>query len=124
MDAGDRGRAASYEVIRGMKKGFVLYFDSRECLALLSQEEKGDLLDALFDYAQAAAEGQLEIPARPSMSMGCRVAYAFLAGIIRRDTAKWLEKHDRYVKAARERFRKEREGEPDHGGQETWRYVD
>jgi hypothetical protein len=91
------------------KKGFVLYFDSRECLKLLSQEEKGDLLDALFDYAQTAAEGRLELPDQPAMGLGCRMAFTFLAGIIRRDTVKWLEKHERYAKAAQDRVRRERE---------------
>ena len=91
------------------KKGFVLYFDSRECLKLLSQEEKGDLLDALFDYAQASAEGHLELPDQPAMGLGGRMAFTFLAGIIRRDTIKWLEKHERYAKAAQDRVRRERE---------------
>ena len=91
------------------KKGFVLYFDNRECLKLLSQEEKGDLLDALFDYAQASAEGHLELPDQPAMGLGCQMAFTFLAGIIRRDTIKWLEKHERYAKAAQDRVRRERE---------------
>lgn len=91
------------------KKGFVLYFDSRECLKLLSQKEKGDLLDALFDYAQASAEGGLDLPDQAGMSPGCRMAFIFLAGIIRRDTIKWLEKHERYAKAAQDRVRRERE---------------
>ncbi|MBZ4646347.1 MAG: hypothetical protein JG777_1836 [Clostridia bacterium] len=35
------------------KKSFILYHDYRQHLELLSDEEKGKLLMALFDYSEA-----------------------------------------------------------------------
>ena len=38
------------------KKGFVLYFDAASSLAALCAEQRGELLLALFDYAERTAK--------------------------------------------------------------------
>lgn len=41
------------------KKGFVLYFDAASSLAALCAEQRGELLLALFDYAERTAKQSL-----------------------------------------------------------------
>ncbi len=116
------------------KKSFLLYFDMYPSIRTLSLEQKGRLLEALFEYAWAAAEqgGQAEtvLAHHPEMSPECRMAFHFVAETIRRDTEKWREKHRRYSEAAKIRCKK---GQGAAGGgnapdipaqdQEAWKYV-
>ena len=92
------------------KKSFLLYFDMYPSIHILPIEQKGMLLDTMFEYAQAAAERDSppeEILARyPDMSQECRMAFRFMAETIRRDTEKWKEKHRRYSEAAKVRWEK------------------
>ena len=92
------------------KKSFLLYFDMYPSINILPIEQKGMLLDTMFEYAQAAAERDSppeEILARyPDMSQECRMAFRFIAETIRRDTEKWREKHRRYSEAAKTRWEK------------------
>lgn len=92
------------------KKSFVLYFDMYPSIRTLPTDQKGFLLEAVFEYAQAAAERGSppeEVLARhPDMSQECRMAFRFVAETIRRDTEKWKEKHKRYSEAARARCEK------------------
>ena len=92
------------------KKSFLLYFDMYPSIRTLPTEQKGMLLETVFEYAQAAAERGSppeEILARyPDMSQECRMAFRFVAETIRRDTEKWKEKHRRYSEAARTRWEK------------------
>ena len=99
------------------KKSFLLYFDMYPSIRILPREQKGLLLDTVFEYAQAAEGGSLpeEVLARyPDMSQECRMAFRFMAETIRRDTEKWREKHRRYSEAAKVRWEKER-GKCDEG---------
>ena len=100
------------------KKSFLLYFDMYPSIHILPIEQKGMLLDTMFEYAQAAAERDSspeEILARyPDMSQECRMAFRFIAETIRRDTEKWREKHRRYSEAAKVRWEKGR-GKCDEG---------
>ena len=92
------------------KKSFLLYFDMYPSIRTLPTEQKGMLLETVFEYAQAAAERGSppeEILARyPDMSQECRMAFRFMAETIRRDTEKWKEKHRRYSEAAKVRWEK------------------
>ena len=91
------------------KKSFLLYFDMYPSIRILPREQKGLLLDTVFEYAQAAEGGSLpeEVLARyPDMSQECRMAFRFMAETIRRDTEKWKEKHRRYSEAAKVRWEK------------------
>lgn len=65
------------------KKGFVLYYDYRKHLSLLSDEERGRLLMALLDYGEHGDEPQLEGAAL--------MAFSFIAGQMDRDAEKYAE---------------------------------
>ena len=88
----------------GEKKSFVLYFDMYPSIHVLPDDQKGMLLDAVFEYARSAAAGKStpeEVLLRfPDMSEACYMAFRFVAETIRRDTEKWKAKHIRYSKAS------------------------
>ena len=96
----------------GEKKSFVLYFDMYPSIHVLPDDQKGMLLDAVFEYARSAAAGKStpeEALLRfPDMSEACYMAFRFVAETIRRDTEKWKAKHIRYSKASKARWEKER----------------
>ena len=96
----------------GEKKSFVLYFDMYPSIHVLPDDQKGMLLDAVFEYARSAAAGKRtpeEVLLRfPDMSEACYMAFRFVAETIRRDTEKWKAKHIRYSKASKARWEKER----------------
>ena len=77
----------------GEKKSFVLYFDMYPSIHVLPDDQKGMLLDAVFEYARSAAAGKStpeEVLLRfPDMSEACCMAFRFVAETIRRDTEKW-----------------------------------
>ena len=79
---------------------------------VLPDDQKGMLLDAVFEYARSAAAGKStpeEVLLRfPDMSEACYMAFRFVAETIRRDTEKWKAKHIRYSKASKARWEKER----------------
>lgn len=65
------------------KKSFVVYFDYRQHLELLTPEEQGQLFMALFDYGETGNEPELEGAAR--------MAFSFIKAQMDRDTAKYKE---------------------------------
>ena len=65
------------------KKGFVLYYDYRQHLALLNNEERGQLLTALLDYGELGNEPKLEGAAL--------MAFSFIRWQMDRDAAKYDE---------------------------------
>lgn len=67
-----------------LKKGFLLYFDYRRHLSLLSNEERGRLLMALFDYAETGKAPELE-------GSAVQMAFSFIASQLDRDAAKYAE---------------------------------
>ena len=88
------------------KKSFVLYFDMYPMVAELSKEQKGELFDALFQFAgRVVEEDDPEVP-QDGMLPETRMAFHFMSQTIWRDTMKWREKHERYKKAARSRVEK------------------
>ena len=65
------------------QKGFVLYYDYRDHLALLSDEERGKLLMALFDYSESGKE--------PELNGAPLMAYSFIRAQMERDAAKYAK---------------------------------
>lgn len=96
----------------GEKKSFVLYFDMYPSIHILPNDQKGILLDAVFEYARSAAAEEStpeQVLLRfPDMSEACCMAFRFVAENIRRDTEKWKAKHRRYSQASKARWEKER----------------
>ena len=93
------------------KKSFVLYFDMHRSIRELSADQRGELLSALFEFAEQAAEWDNEeiireevLSAHPEMGPAAAMAFSFMAETIWRDTAKWREKHLRYREAAEKRW--------------------
>lgn len=66
-----------------IKKGFVLYYDYRKHLSLLSDEERGRLLMALLDYGEHGSKPELEGAAL--------MAFSFITGQMDRDATKYEE---------------------------------
>ena len=96
----------------GEKKSFVLYFDMYPSIHILPNDQKGILLDAVFEYARSAAAEEStpeQVLLRfPDMSEACCMAFRFVAETIRRDTEKWKAKHRLYSQASKARWEKER----------------
>lgn len=63
------------------KKSFLFYFDYREHLKLLTDEERGKLLMALLDYGEFGIE--------PELDGAARMAFSFMALQIKRDFDKY-----------------------------------
>ena len=99
--------------MKSEKKGFVLYFDTLDCLQCLSPDQRGHLFTALYRYAKDAAEADLPpetaLDAFPQLCPEARMAFRFMADTVRRDTAKWKRSRERYCLAAQERAREARE---------------
>lgn len=89
------------------KKSFVLYRNMRRHMAQLSREQQGALLMAIMDYADSAADGQTDMAAvltqYPDMAPETRMAFFFIADVIRMDTEKWYQKQKNYQRAAQKR---------------------
>ncbi len=66
------------------KKSFMLYYDYRQHLALLNDEERGRLLMALLDYGEKGIE--------PEMDGALLMAFSFISSQIDRDAARYEEK--------------------------------
>ena len=63
------------------KKSFVLFYDYRRHLQLLTDAERGQLLMALFDYGETGKE--------PELDGAALMAFSFIAGQMDRDAAKY-----------------------------------
>lgn len=66
------------------KKSFILYYDYRNHLNLLSDSEKGKLLMALFDYA--------EFGTKPTYSGAIGMAFSFISAQMDRDNESYEKK--------------------------------
>lgn len=90
------------------KNSFVLYFDMYPSIRELSVEQRGALFSAIFEYAVQEARqpdsGQAVLKQHPELSDASKMAFYFITKAIGRDTAKWHEKHQRYVQAAEKRW--------------------
>ena len=75
------------------KKSFVMYCDYKKHFSLLSPEDQGHLLMAIFDYVESGAEPQLE--ATPLM------AFSFIQAQLDRDLESYRETCKRRAEAGR-----------------------
>jgi hypothetical protein len=66
------------------KKSFMIYIDYRQHLDLLTDEERGKLITALFDYAESR-----KIPDLPGAAM---MAFSFIKAQMDRDERKYIER--------------------------------
>jgi len=78
------------------KKGFVMYFDSLGLLSLFPPEQIGELLLALYDYAQRICETE-EAPEEAlfrydRLDATTQVGFISMAGHILRDTQMWKQR--------------------------------
>ena len=76
------------------KKSFMLYYDQGEQIALLSDEEAGKLIKALFRFASSGEKSDLE-------NGMTRMCYAFITAQIARDTAEYRKKCERLSQNAK-----------------------
>lgn len=94
-----------------LQKGFVLYYDYREHLALLSDEERGRLLMALLDYAENGKEQELDGAAR--------MAFSFIRAQMDRDAAKYARTVESRRKAGKQGGRPPKANESDENQSEA-----
>lgn len=84
------------------KKSFVLYFDCKKQIDMLSDEQAGKLFKALFDFAESD-----EIP---EFSDGMlTMAFSFISAQIERDSVKYEERCEKNRQIALEREKRKRE---------------
>ena len=110
------------------KKGFVLYFDAASSLAALCATQRGELLLALFDYAERTAKQPLSpetaLVSYPALDEQTRMAFRFMANSIERDTKKWERQRERRSQGAAQRYARARgEAEapaPSAAGRNDW----
>lgn len=76
------------------KKSFVLYYDYRQHLSILTDEERGQLLMALLDYGENGTE--------PTLGGAARMAFSFIASQMDRDAAKYAETVQKRREAGRQ----------------------
>lgn len=77
--------------------GVMLYFDMRDGLNELSSEEKGMMLDAIFDYAEYGT-----VPVFSNATL--RIAWGFIKAAIDRDSARYETVRQRRREAAQKRW--------------------
>jgi len=70
-------------VAKDSKKGFVLYYDYRQHLDLLNENERGRLLAALLDYGEMGRE--------PDLDGAVLMAFSFIRAQMDRDAQKYAE---------------------------------
>lgn len=79
--------------------GVMLYFaETRPLLALMTNEERGQILAAIFDYAEYDAE--------PVLSDRLAAAWPFIKNLIDRDVETYRKKCEKAEKAAKARWEK------------------
>lgn len=86
------------------KPGVVVYFDIRPCIARLSLSEKGQLFDAILDYAENGVE--------PEIDGGLGVAWDFIRPRIDKDSERYARKVESNQYAVFTRELKRRGQEP------------
>lgn len=77
------------------KKSFILYMDMRQPLQTLTDEERGKLLIAMFDYAESRKLPEFNDNDKLS------VAFAFVQQTLDRDAAKWDDVRHKRAEAGR-----------------------
>ncbi len=82
----------------GKQPGVMLYFDIRPSLRRLTNEEKGQLFEAILDYGQYGVAPELE--------GGLGIAWDFIQPRLDRDRERYEEKVAKCVQSARRRWEK------------------
>ena len=100
-----KGGKGEVNAVGAVKNSFVLYHDLREPLALLSDEERGQLLSAIFEYSMTGA--------LPSFTGATALAFAFVRTALDRDAAAWEDKVRKRREAGRTGGRPARENRAD-----------
>lgn len=104
------------------KVSFLLYLDTYESIAHLSDAQCGRLIRALFRYAAAVAKEDTDpagVAEEMELEADTRMAFFFMAGSIRRDTAAWKKKQQTLSQRAREHKSRMGDGKPD----DAWKYT-
>ena len=70
-----------------MKNSFVLYTDYKQNIDCLSQKQKGDLLDAIFEYAEKMTDESLEVV----LDDVTKMAFGFIKSQMKKDFDKYNE---------------------------------
>ncbi len=86
-------------------KSFILYVEQKKCVDLLTIEQKGLLLDAL--YRSVAGEDSADI--ENELPMEVKITYAFINSQVERDQAKYQKTCESRSKAAKSRWSKREE---------------
>ena len=86
-------------------KSFILYVEQKKCVDLLTIEQKGLLLDAL--YRTVAGEDSADI--ENELPMEVKITYAFINSQVERDQAKYQKTCESRSKAAKSRWSKREE---------------
>lgn len=76
-----------------MKISFILYTDVYESIKCLSQEEKGSLLDSIYQYAISDKE--------VALSSTAKMAFSFIKRSIDRENSKWEKTRKERIRAGR-----------------------
>lgn len=93
------------------KKGFLLYYDYRDHLNILTDEERGKLLMALLDYG---ATGEA-----PKLDGAALMAFSFITSQMDRDAERYAEKCKKRSEAGKQGGRPRKAKAPDDGAEEA-----
>ena len=108
------------------KKSFILYLDSYPMFQMLSPEQRGWLLTAIYAYAQQLSQEEAAVQAGelaimeavadsiPEMEDQTRMAFSFVASSIYRDTQKWYaQRRARTQRKSQKALSRSAQGNPD-----------
>lgn len=93
------------------KKGFVLYYDYREHLTLLSDEERGKLLMALLNYGESHEE--------PNLDGAALMAFSFIRSQMDRDAEKYAKTCEKRKEAGKQGGRPSKAKAAEEGEKKT-----
>lgn len=79
--------------MENQKKSFLLYLDAAPVLRQLTAAQRGDLLMALYDYAEQVSRQDVP-PGETGLEPAAQAAFLFMAACIRRDSEKWRLRRD------------------------------
>ena len=77
------------------QKGFIVYLDSYDMISMLSQEQKGALLDAMF-----SVYGCCE---RPEMDQATAITFVTIERYLKDNREKWLKTQEQWAEGKSER---------------------
>ena len=108
------------------KKSFILYLDSYPMFQMLSPEQRGWLLTAIYAYAQQLSQEEAAVQAGelaimeavadsiPELEDQTRMAFSFVASSIYRDTQKWYaQRRARTQRKSQKALSRPAQGNPD-----------